>query len=126
MLSLKRGIEIAVITEGKMKNKKLFLYGKDDFTQKQPSEVIVDVKERKKLVPQSFFKDKKIKQRNEKALKRYIDDDATINTVPEDLQEEYIEAFLENDPEGYEKSRNQEKGDSFGNIFNPKPNPLSQ
>ena len=34
--------------------------------------------------------------------------------------------FLENDPEGYEKSRNQEKGDSFGNIFNPKPNPLSQ
>ena len=32
MLSLTRGIEIAIINEGKMKNKKIFLYGKDDFT----------------------------------------------------------------------------------------------
>ena len=33
--------------------------------------------------------------------------------------------FLEKDPEGYEKSREQEKGDSFGNIFSPKQNPFS-
>ena len=45
MLSLKRGKEIAVINQGQLKGKKIFLYGKDDFTQKQPSEFVVDTKE---------------------------------------------------------------------------------
>ena len=33
--------------------------------------------------------------------------------------------WLQNDPEGYEKSRNKEKGDSFGNIFTPTKNPFA-
>ena len=45
--------EIAVITGGQMKGKKIFLYGKDDFTQKLPSEFVVNTKERKKLIHKS-------------------------------------------------------------------------
>ena len=60
MLSLKRGKEIAVITEGQKRGKKIFIYGKDDFTQKQPSEFVVETKERVKLIPKNYFRDNKI------------------------------------------------------------------
>jgi hypothetical protein len=90
MLSLKRGKEIAVITEGQLKNKKIFLYGKDDFTGKQPSEFVVDTKERKKLIPNTYFRDKKIKIKDEKIILKHIDNDDKINFIEERLQEDYI------------------------------------
>jgi hypothetical protein len=90
MLSLKRGKEIAVITEGHLKNKKIFLYGKDDFSQKQPSEFVVDTKERKKLIPNTYFRDKKIKIKDEKTILKHIDNDDKINSIEERLQEDYI------------------------------------
>ena len=90
MLSLKRGKEIAIITEGQMKGKKIFLYGKDDFTQKQPSEFVVDIKERKKLVPKDYWRNRKIKIKDEKILLKHIDNDDKISSVEERLQEDYI------------------------------------
>ena len=90
MLSLKRGKEIAVLTEGKNKGKKIFLYGKDDFTQKQPSEFVVDVKERVKLIPKNYFRDKKIKLKDEKSIIKHINEDSKINDVDEILQDPYI------------------------------------
>lgn len=90
MLSLKRGKEIAVLTEGKNKGKKIFLYGKDDFTQKQPSEFVVDVKERVKLIPKNYFRDKKIKLKDEKTIIKHINEDSKINEVDEILQDPYI------------------------------------
>tara|TARA_R110000737_G_scaffold14708_1_gene30802 strand:- start:1537 stop:2469 length:933 start_codon:yes stop_codon:yes gene_type:complete len=90
MLSLKRGKEIAVITEGHLKNKKIFLYGKDDFTGKQPSEFVVDTKERKKLIPNTYFRDKKIKIKDEKVILKHIDNDDKISSIEERLQEDYI------------------------------------
>ena len=91
MLSLTRGIEIAIINEGKMKNKKIFLYGKDDFTMKQPSELVVEVKERKKLIPKFYFKNKKIKLNDEKVLKKFVDEDSNLNNIPEKLHQDYID-----------------------------------
>jgi len=90
MLSLKRGKEIAVITEGKMKGKKIFLYGKDDFTQKQPSEFVVDTKERKKLIPKDYFRNRKIKLKDEKVIIKHIDNDDKISSVEERIQEDYV------------------------------------
>ena len=90
MLSLKRGKEIAVINQGQLKGKKIFLYGKDDFTQKQPSEFVVDTKERKKLIPKDYFRNKKIKIKDEKIIIKHIDNDDKINIVDEKLQEDYI------------------------------------
>ena len=95
MLSLKRGIEIAVINKGRDKGKKIFLHGKDDFSKKNKSEINVDVKERKNLLKDSFFRNKKIDFSTEKQLKKYIDDDLTINQVPEKLQQIYVEAQKE-------------------------------
>lgn len=91
MLSLKRGIEIAKITEGKMKNKKIFLHGKDDFSRKKPSEVQVETKERKKLIPSDWFKSRKITHKNEKLLKSFVDEDLRISQVPDNLQQDYID-----------------------------------
>tara|TARA_R110002050_G_scaffold11608_3_gene39016 strand:- start:4271 stop:5203 length:933 start_codon:yes stop_codon:yes gene_type:complete len=91
MLSLKRGIEIATITEGKMKNKKIFLYGKDDFSKKTNSELVVPIKDRKKLVPTSYFKNHKIPHQTQKELKKYIDEDLTISQIPLKLQQDYID-----------------------------------
>ena len=90
MLSLKRGKEIATITEGQMRGKKIFLYGKDDFTGKQPSEFIVDTKERKKLIPKDYFRFRKIKIKDEKVLIKHIDNDDKIGSVEERLQEDYV------------------------------------
>lgn len=91
MLSLKRGIEIAVINKGKDKNKKIFLHGKDDFSKRLPSEVDVAIKDRRKLIPQHYFRDKKIKHNVEKQLKKFVDEDLKITQVPENLQQEYID-----------------------------------
>ena len=91
MLSLKRGLEIAVIIDGKMKNKKLFLHGKDDFTKGKESEVNVDTKERIKLLDKNYFRDKKIKHSTEKQLRKYINDDVKLNEVADNLQQEYID-----------------------------------
>ena len=90
MLSLKRGKEIAVLTEGKNKGKKIFLYGKDDFTRKQPSEFVVDVKERVKLIPKNYFRENKIKFKDEKIILKHINEDSKITDVDEILQDPYI------------------------------------
>lgn len=90
MLSLKRGKEIAVITGGQMKGKKIFLYGKDDFTQKLPSEFVVNTKERKKLIPKDYFRNRRVKLKDEKALIKHIDNDDKISSVEERIQEDYV------------------------------------
>lgn len=90
MLSLKRGQEIAVFTEGKMKGKKIFLYGKDDFTKKRPSEFIIDSKERAKLIPHNYFRNRRIKQKDEKKIIKHIKDDDKMKDIEEDLHEHYI------------------------------------
>ena len=90
MLSLKRGKEIAVITGGQMKGKKVFLYGKDDFTQKLPSEFVVNTKERKKLIPKDYFRNRRIKLKDEKALIKHIDNDDKISSVEDRIQEDYV------------------------------------
>ena len=90
MLSLKRGKEIAVITDGNMKGKKIFLYGKDDFTGKAPSEFVVKTSERKKLIPKDYFRNRKIKIKDEKILLKAVNDDAKISDVEERLQDDYI------------------------------------
>lgn len=95
MLSLKRGIEIAIIKGGKGKDKKIFIHGKDDFSKKTNSEIDVDLKERKKLLSQHYFKNQKISHQNEKLIKKYIDEDLNINQVPDKLQEDYIDAQKE-------------------------------
>jgi Cdc6-like AAA superfamily ATPase len=91
MLSLKRGVEIAVFTEGQKKGKKIFLHGKDDFTKKENSEVYVDAKERKKLIPINYFKDKKISYKVEKELKDLVDNDSNLGGVDEKIRQEYID-----------------------------------
>ena len=90
MLSLKRGKEIAVITGGQMKGKKIFLYGKDDFTQKLPSEFVVNTKERKKLIPKDYFRNRRIKLKDEKTIIKHIDNDDKIGSVEERIQEDYV------------------------------------
>jgi len=90
MLSLKRGKEIAVITEGQKRGKKIFIYGKDDFTQKQPSEFVVDLKERVKLIPNNYFRDNKIKIKDEKSIRKHITNDTKIGEVEEPLQDAYV------------------------------------
>lgn len=90
MLSLKRGKEIASITEGQMKGKKIFLYGKDDFTGKAPSEFVVKQTERKKLIPKNYFRDNRIKIKDEKTILKSIDNDDKISLIEERLQDAYV------------------------------------
>tara|TARA_R110002073_G_scaffold320989_1_gene496850 strand:- start:4604 stop:5536 length:933 start_codon:yes stop_codon:yes gene_type:complete len=91
MLSLKRGIEIAVFQEGQHKGKKIFLHGKDDFTKKENSEVYVSSKERKKLIPKNYFKEHKIPYKIEKELKKLVENDTSLNQIDENLHQEYID-----------------------------------
>lgn len=90
MLSLKRGKEIAIFDNGILKGKKVFIYAENDFTKKKPSEFIIEAKERVKLIPTHYFRNKRIKIKDEKILKNHIKNDHKLNEIDEPLHEHYI------------------------------------
>ena len=89
MLSLRRGIEIATIIQGINKHKKIFLYGKDDFSKKTPSEIVVNDNERLKLLEANYFSKHKISRGDRKYLESKVRENATINQISEGLKDTY-------------------------------------
>tara|TARA_R110000868_G_scaffold294051_1_gene554559 strand:- start:2224 stop:3156 length:933 start_codon:yes stop_codon:yes gene_type:complete len=91
MLSLRRGVEIAVINEGSNKNKKIYLYGKDDFSNKLPSEIIVEDNEKIKVLEKDYFKTRKINRTHQAILIDAVKNNLTINQLDEKLKDTYEE-----------------------------------
>ena len=89
MLSLRRGIEIATIIKGNNKNKKIFLYGKDDFSKKTPSEIVVDDNDKIKVLEDNYFNKKKIGRGDRHYLESKIKEGATVNLISENLKDIY-------------------------------------
>ncbi len=89
MLSLRRGIEIATIIKGNNKNKKIFLYGKDDFSKKTPSEIVVDDNDKIKVLEDNYFNKKKIGRGDRHYLEAKIKEGATVNLISENLKDIY-------------------------------------
>lgn len=56
MLSLTRGKDIATFKEGRLKNKTIKLYGKDDFSIETKPDLKVPIEERGQLLGRDFFK----------------------------------------------------------------------
>mgnify|MGYP003674173244 FL=1 len=73
MLSFTRGKEIAVFKEGRMKGKKLMLYGKDDFSGKRRPDIKVSTDERSELLDKKFFKENHISSAKKKSFIDLVD-----------------------------------------------------
>tara|TARA_R110002153_G_scaffold212442_1_gene365080 strand:+ start:13365 stop:14291 length:927 start_codon:yes stop_codon:yes gene_type:complete len=94
MLSLKRGREIAKFNN--KKNDKVYIYGENEFDNKQQSENVLDPKDKVKIIPKWFWKDNHIKWDIKEKLQEYVLEDYQINQVEpqlKDIFEELLEVI---------------------------------
>jgi len=87
MLSFNRGKEIAIFQEGRMKNKTLKMYGKDDFSQRKKPDIKVEVEERSELLDRAFYKENHIPVAKKKLFKEIIDGKKTEFEISDEMKE---------------------------------------
>ena len=98
MLSLTRGREIAVFTDGKdFKGQKVFLHGEHEFKRNQQSENVVAPNKRFELIKPDFWKINKIGKVAKSKIKKYLEDETNIGQVEEKLQDDYEKVLIEVD-----------------------------
>ena len=90
MLSLKRGREIAVFTEGKkFKGDKIYVHGEHNFKNNTISENIVTNEDKIKLIKPLFFKNNKIKKEVKDEIIKSIKEGKTLHSI----NPKYIDAY---------------------------------
>lgn len=90
MLSLTRGKEIAVFQEGRLKNKHIKLFGKDDFSVKTAPDLKVPKEERGELLGRDFFKQFGISAQKKKTLLDIVNGKRGETEMSEEMTE-YVE-----------------------------------
>lgn len=96
MLSLTRGKEIAVFTDGKnYKGKKVYIHGEHEFGKKQISENVVPPSKQFELIKPQWWKNQKIGRVEKTAIKKLIEEQSTIGNAEEKYQDTYEKALEE-------------------------------
>ena len=94
MLSFTRGKPIAELTEKdkkkSKKNKTINLYGADDFSNKQKSDITIPTNENSQLLDNFFFKENKISKQKRDTVKDIVDGKKPRDNLSSEMKE-YIE-----------------------------------
>lgn len=93
MLSFNRGKDIAVFTEGKMKGKKLKLYGENIFDDLGKPDIIIDKKEYSDLLDKDFYKEQNITPAKRRKFNRILNGEDIVKK--EELPAEMVESLEE-------------------------------
>jgi len=96
MLSFNNGREIATFTDGKMKNKKIYLKD-ENIMDKGESDILVPQKEKAQLVSKEWYKRRNVKPSVRDIIKENIENDTKLRDIDEKYYDIYDEALAEVD-----------------------------
>ena len=99
MLSFNRGKDIAVFQNGKMKGKKIRLYGEHNFKQNQKPDITIDRSEYPQLLTKEFYKEQSITPAKRRTFNDLLIGKGNMDNISEETEDQLEEAksFIDNE-----------------------------
>jgi len=99
MLSFNRGKDIAVFQNGKMKGKKIRLYGENNFKQNQKPDITIDRSEYPQLLTKEFYKEQSITPAKRRIFNDLLIGKGNMDNISEETEDQLEEAktFIDNE-----------------------------